>query len=235
MLLYTDSRGFFVAGRWGKHIFGTYAGYLSSRYSLTYSICPEKFTTIIDFLEFVERHDVTVYDAVVMHCGIVDFSPRPLSSIRAVHRTKSTSPAFARLAEIDKGYYATPFETQYMGEPTINLYSPEYLVNHIIPELRKVPNLLWVNSNRFVPGWDGNYAKGRPANIDTVVDSFDRLMLGESIPTINLKEWCAAEVQEYTIDNIHFTREGFQRLAGLIDRGISTRSALESRAALARR
>jgi hypothetical protein len=222
LLIYTDSRGFFVAGKWGKHPFGTYVGLLRARYHVTQHVCPEKYTTIIDFLDHISNNDISKYDAIIMHCGIVDFSPRPLSSISALRDSKAGRSDFAQLFTANSNYYAKPFETKYSGEPTINIYSPTYLTDEVIPALARLPNLIWINSNRFVSGWNGNYSKGRPLNIDEVVSHFDGLMRNHVPHTVDLTHWTDREIREYTIDNIHFTRTGFAQIFQLINRELMT-------------
>ncbi len=63
-----------------------------------------------------------------------------------------------------------------MGEPTISLYSPSTCATQIIPALVAIPNLTWISSNHFVPGWEGNYTRGRPTNIEQVVQGLDAQM-----------------------------------------------------------
>ena len=82
-------------------------------------------------------------------------------------------PRFEALFAANARYYAAPWHTLYMGEPTISLYSPEYLNDEIIPALVTIPNLIWISSNHFVPGWEGNYTRGRPTNIEQVVQGLD--------------------------------------------------------------
>jgi hypothetical protein len=217
LLVYTDSRGENLASRFGKTGYGTYVNRLRAKYCLTYALCPESYTTILDFLNFIDRHEAGHYDAVVMHCGIVDFSPRPLSSIAKLERSKIGALRFRELFDRNSGYYGRPFDCEYYGEPTVNIYSPEFLEREIIPQLVAIPNLIWINANHLVPGWDGNYTRGRPANLDEVVSRFDEIMEQHLTRVIDLKGWSSAQVQRFTIDNIHFTEAGFENLYTLID------------------
>lgn len=220
LLVYTDSRGFNVIGRLGRTPFGTYVAPLRSRYDLTYRISPEHPTTIVDFLNHLDVVAASDYDAIVMHCGVVDFSPRPLSSIARLRSAKAGSPRFTKLFRANEEHYRRPFQCRYRGEPTVTIYSQEFLLTDVLPGLEALPNLVWVNSNRFVPGWDGNYTKGRPGNIDAVVDDFDRVMMRDLRRVVDLKRWSPAEVQAYTIDNIHFTPAGFATVSRLIDQAV---------------
>ncbi|RWY48113.1 hypothetical protein EPL05_21270 [Mucilaginibacter gilvus] len=211
ILLYTDSRGFNVINRWGKIFFDSYLNGLINNYRVTYFICPEKYTTIIDFLDTVKNHDTSKYKAVILHCGVVDFSPRPISNIAAVKDSKKNDHYFSDVFKANEHYYSKPFSTLYKGEPTVNLYSKEYLLNKVMPQLAEIKNLVWINSNRFAKNWEGNFTKGRPENIGELVGDFDSI-LNKYLRCIDLKEWSDTEIKKYTIDNIHFTQIGFDEI-----------------------
>jgi hypothetical protein len=223
VLIYTDSRGKNLNGRLGKTNRGSYVARLREKYNLTYAVCPEVYTTIpdfLDFLDFLGAHRASRYDAIVMHCGIVDFSPRPLSSLAKLKATKTGSARFRDLFASNETYYQHPFDCEYYGEPTINIYSPEFLVDSIVPRLASLPQLICLNSGHFIPGWDGNYTKGRPLNIDETVTRFDAIMGEHLLRIVDIKKWTFEEIQRYTIDNVHFTALGFDRVFDLVDGAI---------------
>ncbi|MBD1365034.1 hypothetical protein IDJ77_14530 [Mucilaginibacter sp. ZT4R22] len=213
ILVYTDSRGFNVAGKLGKMPFKTYISYLARHYQVEYRICPEKFTTIVDFLNFYNTvPNKSEFSAVVLHCGVVDFSPRPLSNIEVVKKSKEGVAGFEDLFIANATYHKHPFNVYYRNELTTTIYSKEYFKTEIIPKLTAIENLIWIDSNHFVKGWDGNYLNGRPTNIDQMVSEYDEL-LGEKMPNrTTLKNWTDTEIKKFTIDNIHFTGEGFKKL-----------------------
>lgn len=212
ILIYTDSRGYNVISKWGKNPFESYILRLCFNYRTDYFICKEKFTTIVDFLILYDRIRLNKYDAVILHCGIVDFSPRPLSNISKVKESKVLSQRFNDLFLKNEIHYQSNLGNLYAGEETNTLYSIEYLMEEIIPKLCEIPNLIWINSNHFVKGWEGNYVKGRPENIDQIVSSFDHVLEESLNNKINLKTWSDADIKMYTIDNIHFTKKGFIKL-----------------------
>lgn len=220
LLIYTDSRGRNVVGRTNTHYEGSYVHDLQRSQWVLQSTSPYSHTTIVDFLNDVESLDPASFDAVVLHCGVVDFSPRPLSNIAKVKAGKRGRPEFEEMFRINAEYHANPWPVQYEGEPTINLYSPEYLRSRLLPRLQAIPNLVWISSNRFVPSWEGNYTRGRPSNIDEVVSRFDAVMLSELPRTVDLRQWSLADVRRYTIDNVHFNRAGFVRVRELLSEAI---------------
>src|SRR6266540_7088089 len=78
ILIYTDSRGYYV-NEWycKKNPLFSYIAMLSSSYSVDYSLCDYKHTTLLDFLcDYEEWIGGNKYAAIILHLGVVDFSPR---------------------------------------------------------------------------------------------------------------------------------------------------------------
>jgi hypothetical protein len=199
----------------GKALLGTYAGHLAKSYCVRPIILPFRYTTLPDFLNFWERN-TQAYDAVIVHCGIVDFSPRPLSTIARMKADKLSAPGYADLFRLNAGHHNNADGAPYEGEPTTTLYSPRYLEDVIIPKLTSIKKLLWVSSSPFVPGWEGNYTRGRPIDIATRVASFEAVMRASPVHVVNLQSWSVSDVQRYTIDNVHFSPSGFDAVAAIL-------------------
>ncbi|HEX8023212.1 hypothetical protein [Mucilaginibacter sp.] len=211
--VYTDSRGYNVISRFGKTPLGSYIQRLLTRYKVTYNICPEKFTTIVDFISlFQTKENWKNYDFVIMHCGVVDFSPRPLSNIEKVKGSKKNDPIFDELFKANEVHQTKYLGPKYNNEEIVTLYSEAYFESHICPILQKIENLIWIDSNMFVKGWEGNFTKGRPENIQTIVNSYDAILAKYIKNKISIKDWTPDEIKRYTIDNIHFTSLGFKEL-----------------------
>jgi len=222
VFLYTDSRGFDVTGKLGRIPLNSYADKLIETFNTSYYLCPEKFTTIVDFLNTI-GDTWKNYDIVIMHCGIVDFSPRPLSNIKKVKDSKIATPNFDELFKSNADYHNTILGAQYYGEDTITIYSKEYLETVIGPKLASIENLLWIDSNYFVQGWEGNYERGRPSNIQEVVSDYELILKKFVKNSLSIKDWSVGDVKKFTLDNIHFTKSGFNeiynRLAVFINKG----------------
>ncbi len=213
VLIYADSRGRNITAPRKTHYLGSYIHSLQRSFHVTYRLTPHSHTTLVDFLNFADTVDLESFDRVILNCGVVDFSPRPLSNVERVKAGKRGSPRFEALFAANAGYYTSPWDTLYMGEPTINLYSDEYLCDEIIPALVAIPNLTWISSNHFVSGWEGNYARGRPANIEQVVQRFDGRMRAALPDVVDLSHWTPRQVRSYTVDNIHLSQSGFREVA----------------------
>jgi hypothetical protein len=221
VLVYADSRGVNLRTPMKTHYAGSYIHALQRTFDVTYWVLPHSHTTIIDFLNLADRVNLASFDHVLLHCGIVDFSPRPIGSISKLMHGKAGEPRFDSLFAQHAEYYAHPWDTLYEGEPTINLYSTAYLNEQVVPELLQIPNLVWISSNHFVDGWDGNYTRGRPPNIDPVVHHFEAALHRALPKVVDLSGWDEGQVREMTIDNLHLTRLGFQTVRAMLDQYVA--------------
>jgi glycosyltransferase involved in cell wall biosynthesis len=213
IFLYTDSRGQKIENKYLKHqgVFPLYALPLLTHYQIEYHTCEETHTTFLDFLRVYEASKKD-YDIVIAHIGIVDFSPRPASGVQAIYELKKEW--FDKIFGVSnmESHILNPMETTYEGECTNNLYSLQMAEKHLIPVLKAIPNLIWISSNHFVPGWRGNYFKERPSNIAITEDYAQRF--AELLPNvINLLNWQIDDIKTYTCDNIHLSKAGFKQIS----------------------
>jgi hypothetical protein len=216
VIVYADSRATHVTGPLGKSVFGTYVSGLMRSYCVHPVVLPFSHTTLLDFVNFW-RTRPRKCDAVVLHCGIVDFSPRPVSTLSRIAESKSGEPGFRELFAQHATYHRAAAGPEYHGEPTTTLYSPEYLENTLLPELVSIPNLVWVTTNDFVPGWEGNYTRGRPVDMTMRIAEFESRMRPALSNIVDLHPWSPAEVRNFTVDNVHFSSRGFAELTRILD------------------
>lgn len=239
ILFFTDSRGEFKASFGDHPIFTERAkASLETRGDVVHMIlCPFKWTSTVDFIELIEAGALRIdrYDHIMLYTGVVDWSPRPLSSYRACMKGETRDPldlalrrrrlrapklanhktAFFRHFFGTRAYNAharSRLDVDYRGEPTTNLYSLRMLESHVIPYLRDKcgERLIFINANRIVPGWEGNYIvknpDGRPANIRLIEDYAERM--ADHFDCINLLDWSDRQVRRFTVDNMHLTHAG---------------------------
>ena len=194
---------------------------------------PMKWTTTLDFLERFSSQELAKYDHVILYTGIVDWSPRKLSSARddlydnpapqndenfhsntsdyahkVVNSKKAIFDDVFGAAEMSE-HFRAPFDVTYDGEVTINMYSQKQMVAKLAPRLASIPNLIFINSNRFVPGWEGDFTKGRPSNM-TITESYSQA-IRDALPSgrvIDLLQWDERAITEFTCDNLHLTKAG---------------------------
>ncbi|MBI1263523.1 MAG: hypothetical protein GC187_02170 [Alphaproteobacteria bacterium] len=233
VLIYTDSRGQHTPR--GVKPFPVFAERLAQRPDLDVelALCPMKWTTTLDFLEFMKDRDPSHWDHIILYTGIVEWSPRPQNSAindlydnnspnnlgneglntrdyskKVVNNKKAIFDAVFGEGEIIS-YLSSDLGVEYEGQPTVNMYSLDMARQHLAPRLKEIQNLIFINSNRFVVGWEGDFARGRPANIaltETYSEVFRDLLGPERV--IDLLAWDERAITELTCDNLHLTQAG---------------------------
>lgn len=205
VLLYTDSRGDNLPNdRTYKH----YSTRLSDSYIVEKYLCPRKWTTIIDFISLYEKRKIKKnYDLIILHAGIVDWSPRHQKIARKNiygGKKKLFNSIFTKNEMIH--HLSLNFHNTYEGDKTINMYSLDMAKRHLLPVLKKIPNLLWISTNRIVADWDGNYWKKRPKNMNITIN-YSKIFMKE-LNSINLLVWDNDSVKRFTHDNVHPNKQG---------------------------
>ena len=233
LLIYTDSRGQHTPKGAPPHdMFATRLAALSDVAAEVY-LCPMKWTTTIDFIDLFKNRRAEEFDYIILYTGIVDWSPRPWqSAISDLYA--NANPANLQNAGLNTREYARKvvnfkkpvfdevfteaamrdhlegnLGVSYEGQPTNNMYSLDMAERALLPRLSAIPNLIFVNSNRFIPGWEGDYARGRPRNI-RITEQYSELFRDALSPdrVIDLLEWRESEIKERTCDNLHLTKAG---------------------------
>lgn len=205
ILLYTDSRG----DNLPDHIdYQHYGERLAEWHSIDAYLCPEKWTTVIDFLELYEHLDTKAYDLIILHAGAVDASPRSQTiMLEQIYPPKKRMFDKVFGESNIQAYLKSDLNCEFEGDKTINMYSPRMAARDLLPRLRQIPNLIWVGANRIVPNWRGNYWRDRPANIQ-IIEEYSKLFRDELPQTVDLLEWSLEDVQRFTFDNIHPNKDG---------------------------
>src|SRR5690606_4922876 len=206
-LLLTDSRGIHRPVGATHQLYSTRLAKVPGL-EVTSLLCPFQWTTIPDFLQVLshyEAYNPARFDRVILHAGIVDHSPRPLSQMldrlydpaevtdgdrvaelfktrkfsnnKIVNRKKPILDSLFSEATILE-HFARPFAEEYEGSKTINLYSQQMMLDHIVPRLRELKNLMFISSNDFCRGWDGDFGKQRPSNI-FMIEEYSKILCRE--------------------------------------------------------
>lgn len=225
--------------------------------SVTSFLCPYQWTTIPDFIHLAREYDLSEYDYVILHAGIVDHSPRPLQQAldqiympveitpEAEVKTLLATRVFSRKKIVNRKKFildaifgedamlrhlAAPFPVSYEGQPTINLYSIDMMRRHLLPRLREIENLIFISANAIVAGWRGDYPRERPDNIG-MIEEYSKLLCQELPSVVNLHQWSSEDVKRFTCDNMHLSAKGsdwiYLRL--LESLGLRRRNYLEAR------
>lgn len=205
VLLFTDSRGYKVGSILTKRtIFGgSYSRSLLKKFSTKVFLGYKKYNTLIDFLCYAKKNSIQ-QEVVILHLGVVDFSPRPRSSYEEVIQSKKDM-----FYEIF-GFLPDPkvwnTDDEYNGEKTYSLYDESFLKEFIIPCLKKY-NIYYISCNSILVNWNGSYSKKRPVNMNRIM-KYDEL-LRSNFNHLNLYRLSDEEIKRYTVDNVHFNTEGF--------------------------
>ncbi len=205
ILLYTDSRGKNIRGHCDyKH----YGARLAEQFDVDMYLCPEKWTTTLDFLALCKHIRLEDYDTIILHTGIVDAAPRHQRvAIEQIYPMKKA--LFDELFGERKiqEYLNTDLGCEYEGDKTINLYSLDMAKHCLLPLLKRIPRLILIGGNRIVPGWRGNYWKERPANT-SIVEQYFTLFASTLDHVVNLMAWNYDKVRQHTFDNVHPNKTG---------------------------
>lgn len=254
VLVFTDSRGQHKPAGCDHDIFAERIA-KDPQLDVDVFLCPMKWTTTLDFLEQFPHERLAQYDHVILYTGIVEWAPRPAPSARAdlydnripanienlglntrdyskkiVNHKKTI---FDRVfgADAMAAHLARPFDTVYEGQPTINMYGLDMARDRLLPMLVAIPNLIFITANRIVPGWEGDFKRGRPANIritEQYSDLFASSLKAAGRALVDLRDWSLDEVQRYTCDNIHLTQAGsdyiYERLMDLMNTALKTQT-----------
>jgi len=134
------------------------------------------------------------------------FKTRKFSNNKIVNRKKPILDSLFSEATILE-HFARPFAEEYEGSKTINLYSQQMMLDHIVPRLRELKNLMFISSNDFCRGWDGDFGKQRPSNI-FMIEEYSKILCRELPNVVNLHQWTQEDVKRFTCDNLHLSAEG---------------------------
>jgi hypothetical protein len=235
VLIFTDSRGQHKLTFKNKKIFTEkITEYLQQKdIEVDLMLCPFCWTSTIDFIQLFEEKIINEkdYDLIILYTGVVEYSPRPLTnyydSINGNNLNDEIN--FDKLIKGKKKIYNNKldfmkkiishellndkiYDTEYMGEKTKSLISLEINEKIIIPYLKTLGNkLIFINSNKCVKGWEGNYIlknkNGRPSNIN-IIEEYSKQTISKFENYIDLLKWDDNDIKKYTVDNMHLTFEG---------------------------
>ncbi|QLG45242.1 hypothetical protein [Costertonia aggregata] len=148
----------------------------------------------------------------IAHIGVVDFSPRPKSTIGEILKLKKKK----IISCFGEGFYKEIIQlemhpTMYMKEHTAAILSKK-AIPKIASHFNTIPGLIWITCNPVDLNWRGNYGRDRPANINIVNEKSILLKkaLGPEVKCIDLTKLSLEEVHEYTCDNIHLSAKGMK-------------------------
>tara|TARA_R110001592_G_scaffold56881_4_gene173090 strand:- start:6185 stop:6958 length:774 start_codon:yes stop_codon:yes gene_type:complete len=218
LFIYTDSRGYDVNDwRSKKNPRSSYIMKLLQRQNVTAKICEYKHTTLLDFIDDIRSVNCSSYDCLVLHVGVVDFSPRPLVSALKLRELKLEKVARCFGDNAVQEFSLAKHAEMYRGEETASLYSTDFLEKYIIPFINNLNvKVIWLPVNEVLSSWSGNYAGVRPVNMNVILQYqqvIDSNAYGCVVPRIINRE---QDVKCLTVDNIHFSKAGMSEIFRII-------------------
>lgn len=250
VLVFTDSRGQHKPAGQSHQMFGER---LVAEFGGKAVLCPMKWTTTLDFLQFFPPEVANKFGAVILYTGIVEWSPRPFgSAVKDLYDCKTvenlqnlelnTSDYSKKIVNNKKKifdevfgesrmatHFSSPFEQIYEGERTINMYGLE-MAQDVIRRLQKYENLIFVSANRIISDWRGDYKKDRPRNMD-VTHAYSSLFSQSLERVVDLRAWSDSDIKKFTCDNLHLNGVGSDYIYGelrkiLVGEKLSVKPAL---------
>lgn len=215
VLIYTDSRGFDVSTYWGRKnpCYKSYIKEVIKEYNVDVFTCPHFSTTTLDFIYEYEKMNKD-YDCIILHTGLVDYSIRPIDMINkmisdkrdAISLIKKITNSEINLSE--RNYKCLELYDGKRCSRFLDLNDYKVLNKYYI---NKIPNLIWIGINPVNSNWNGSYWKPRPRKLNENLILNDYL-LSTCKNFISLADWSEKEVKENTVDNIHLSEVGFNRI-----------------------
>lgn len=210
ILIYTDSRGLNCEKPWRiRNYKETYAHLLNKKFQVKLVIAPHTFTTLLDFVKFVENNNEQ-YEVIIAHIGVVDFAPRPYSSYLNMLSSK-----LDLMAELNVKTNGTRYDETYENEATISFADEEY-INNIGTRLQKYDNLVFINSNLVDLKYRGNYWRERPKNINLQLKLEKDFLVYFNSALVDMNKAISDRQRELTVDNVHLNLSGHKLLYKLL-------------------
>lgn len=219
ILIFTDSRGTEISSLKQKNPFFSYIDQFS-HFEVDFYFCPSKFTSCLDYLELMEKLNIK-YDHVILHCGIVDFAPRPMSSYKEMLLLKTEY--------INRNGWQNYFNERddflcdYEGERSLQFMSNSFVKEVLTPRLSDDKRIIYVGVNRILNNWDGNYWRKRPSCINLQLINNEKLLSALEY-VVDLSDWDDETIKKYTVDNVHYNKLGLEFIGKSILDVISRKS-----------
>ena len=206
-LFFTDSRGFLLGSfiSYKNGFLNPLTNYLNKNFCVDYRINKYKYTTYLDFIRDYDDQELEKYNYIILILGVVDFSPRIATEAATIREAKLSSIS----ANLSRGSSFLDSETLYDGEET------DSIINHDVVEFLKQrlskyrDKIILVNTGIVDSEWAGNYWRSRPKNMNTFLAREREFASNISDKVIDVSD---ISPSLYTVDNIHYSSEGFQIL-----------------------
>ena len=224
-LYFSDSRGFLVGSYVGykNHLRNSIVGRLNSKLAVKIEINKYSHTTLADLFYEYSIEDLNSFDFLVIHLGVVEFSPRRNVDAVAIRNDKLEK--FGKV-KITKGSVEEKVFLQALNARTAASYENDGTDSIVNADLYKkymeklesvkVP-IIAITTQAVLDDWRGNYWRARPRNMNSFL-ALEREFWKRVTPNVIQIPDDEYLIKKFTMDNIHPTKLGFRHLADEVDR-----------------
>jgi len=204
-----------------------------------------EYSTVFDLLLYLDKTPHTEFDHVILQTA-TDWIPQDASRLNKLYNNEHYKDKLLQifpedvLQEWSTSHSCPESETFHPSWPKRAMYSVDMFHRYLLPELKKIDNLIFIGINPWPEGWKGNvYAEGGlwgGCRLGRFCDgSFVSMSSKSQTPTkwrfssnwnklysdsiehvLEVQNWDDAEVKKYSVDKVHFTKEGHYRMYELV-------------------
>lgn len=215
VLFFTDSRGFLLGNfiSYKNGFRNPLAQYLNTKFCVDFQINKFTHTTYFDLVKNYSDNDLDKYKYIILILGVVDFSPRDSNDAAEIRKNKTS---FIK-SNLSKETSYLDQNVLYEGEFTDSIINEDmqiFLKNRLSMHKEKI---ILVNTGIVDQDWDGNYWRKRPKNMNSFLAREREFASEMSEKVLDVSD---IDPQTYTVDNIHYSKDGFKILLNKLKRFI---------------
>lgn len=224
VLYFSDSRGFLVGSYVGykNHFRNSIVGRLNRKFAVKTEINKYSHTTLADLFSDYSIEDLNSFDFLVIHLGVVEFSPRRNVDAVAIRNDKLKKLEKVKITKSsaeEKGFLQAlnaRTEASYENDVTDSIVNADLYKKYMEKlESVNVP-IIAITTQAVLDDWRGNYWRARPSNMNSFL-TLEREFWSKVTPYVIHLPDDEYLIKKFTMDNIHPTKLGFNYLAEGVD------------------
>lgn len=224
-LYFSDSRGFLVGSYVGhkNHFRNSIVGRLNSEFAVNVEINKHSHTTLADLFCEYSIEELNSFDLLVIHLGVVEFSPRRNVDAVAIRNDKleKLGKVKATRGSVEEKVFLQALNARTAA--SYENYGTDSIVNADLYKKYmekldsvKVP-IIAITTQAVLDDWRGNYWRARPRNMNSFL-ALEREFWKRVTPYVIQIPDDECLIKKFTMDNIHPTKLGFKYLSEEVDR-----------------
>lgn len=224
-LYFSDSRGFLVGSYVGykNHFRNNIVGRFHNKFAVKIEINKHSHTTLADLFYEYSIEDLNSFDFLIIHLGVVEFSPRRNIDAVAIRNDKLEKLGRVKITKgssVEKGFLQAlnaRTEAIYENDVTDSIVNAD-LYKKYMEKLQSVNvPIIALTTQTVLDDWRGNYWRARPSNMNSFL-ALEREFWKSVTPYVIQVPDDECLIKKFTMDNIHPTKLGFKYLSDEVDR-----------------